>query len=211
MTNDTIEGSLRSDDRLLIAKLRVSLDRGSFPSLAESENIHRAAVCVFFNASSEGLKVLLVKRMEKSEDPWSGHMAFPGGKRKKEDLDDLATAVREVYEETGINIRKAEILGVLNEVIPSTLLSIKVVPFVAFAPGLVTVHANEEIQRFFWIPVSYFLDQRNVTRFRVNRFGLEADVPCYRYLGENVIWGLTFRIIQDLLSRLERAGIAHSL
>src|SRR5579864_934148 len=167
VSNDTIEGSLRSDDRLLIERLRVSLERGSFPSLVESEKLPRAAVCVFFNPSSEGLKVLLVKRKEKSEDPWSGHMAFPGGKRKKEDLDDLATAVREVYEETRINIRNAEILGVLNEVIPSTQLSIKVVPFVAFAPGLVTVHANEEIQDFFWIPVSYFLDQRNVTRFRV--------------------------------------------
>jgi len=61
------------------------------------------------------IEVLLIERAERAGDPWSGHVAFPGGKREAADADDAAAAAREALEETGVDVRALEFLGALGD------------------------------------------------------------------------------------------------
>ena len=80
--------------------------RFSEPDLAQ---LPKAAVCMILksDASKNQIAVLLVQRKISESDPWSGHMAFPGGKYEEEDGNLLNTATREVMEECGIVLENA--------------------------------------------------------------------------------------------------------
>jgi 8-oxo-dGTP pyrophosphatase MutT (NUDIX family) len=69
-----------------------------------------AAVALLLNHANEGFRILFVKRAENPVDPWSGQMAFPGGKRNSEDLSLRQTVVRETLEETNVNLLRARAL-----------------------------------------------------------------------------------------------------
>src|SRR6478752_6570976 len=55
--------------------------------------------------------VLLIRRAERAGDPWSGHMALPGGRREPEDADLVETARRETFEEVGLQLARSDLLG----------------------------------------------------------------------------------------------------
>lgn len=166
-------------------------------------NLPSAAVAMILKQSDhqDDLEALFVKRRAIERDPWSGHMALPGGRSHPSDTSALLTAAREVFEETKIDLAKCEILGALDEVVPGNV-SIRVTPFVAFASGPVEVKLNEtELTDYFWIPMSYLRDKQNLSTYSIERFGKRVQVPSYRYLGQHVIWGMTLKIIEDFLSK----------
>src|SRR5258706_13265424 len=83
------------------------------------EQARRAAVALVLSpslADAPALSLLLVRRAERDGDPWSGHMALPGGHAHPSDVDLLHTARRETLEEVGIDLTDAELLGRLDEV-----------------------------------------------------------------------------------------------
>ncbi|MCL4518052.1 MAG: CoA pyrophosphatase, partial [Thaumarchaeota archaeon] len=148
-----------------------------------------------------GLDALVVKRKTIDRDPWSGHMALPGGRTHPEDSNALVTARREVLEETSIDLGSCEILGSLDDVVPGNI-DIRVTPFVAVASGKVEVKLNEsELADYFWIPLNYFKDRSNISVYSIERFGKKVQVPSYPYLGKHVIWGMTLKIIEDFISK----------
>ena len=150
------------------------------------------------------LDALVVKRKAIEHDPWSGHMALPGGRSHPGDTDSLLTARREVFEETSIDLGRCEVIGMLDEVIPGNVV-IRVTPFVALVSDPVQVKLNEsELTDYFWIPLSFFRDRHNLSLYSVERFGKKAEVPSYLYLGKHVIWGMTLKIIEDFLSKTSR-------
>ena len=164
----------------------------------------RAAVSLILRPDPENadLFALLIKRRVRDRDPWSGHMALPGGRYADSDGDLAKTIIREVREETSIDLGSCAILGTLDEIAPGNF-SIRVTPYVALAPEDASAKiALEEIESFFWVPLSFFRDGKNVRPYHVNRLGLEQDVPSYPYLGQHMIWGMTFRIIQDFVARI---------
>ena len=62
----------------------------------------RAAVAILLELRPDDLHLLFIHRAEHENDPWSGHMGFPGGRKDPEDPDLLNTVVREVHEEIGV-------------------------------------------------------------------------------------------------------------
>ncbi|MDG6995354.1 MAG: CoA pyrophosphatase [Nitrososphaerota archaeon] len=165
-----------------------------------------AAVAMILKQSSgnNDLDALVVKRKAIEHDPWSGHMALPGGRSHSEDTNSLLTARREVFEETSIDLGRCEVLGTLDEVIPGNVM-IRVTPYVALAREPVQVRLDEsELTDYFWIPLSFFRDRRNLSLYSIERFGKKAEVPSYLYMGKHVIWGMTLKIIQDFLSKTSR-------
>ena len=64
----------------------------------------RSAVAMILQVREGELNILMIKRADRAGDPWSGHMAFPGGRMDKEDAHGFAVAVRETEEEVGLSL-----------------------------------------------------------------------------------------------------------
>ena len=163
-----------------------------------------AAVAVILHEAPEGISALFIKRAEQLGDPWSGQIAFPGGRYEPDDGDLLATAIREAREETGIDLAAAELLGALDDVNPRSphLPPIVVRPFV-FAvtqqPALVINPA--EVQRGFWIPFRILMDPLTSTQITITLRGVPRIFTAYKVDGE-IIWGMTERILRLFLERI---------
>src|SRR5688500_11808432 len=77
----------------------------------------RAAVALVLRDGPQGLELLFIRRAEHPLDPWSGQIAFPGGRAEPGDADLRTTAIRETAEELGFDLAAdAEYLGHLDEV-----------------------------------------------------------------------------------------------
>jgi 8-oxo-dGTP pyrophosphatase MutT (NUDIX family) len=90
---------------------------GRAPHVVDLRDARRAAVAVTLAPGPEELEVLLIRRAEHEGDPWSGHMAFPGGHHDPTDPTLAATAERETLEEVGIDLaRHGRLVSRLDEV-----------------------------------------------------------------------------------------------
>lgn len=186
------------------ARLRKLVDRLSGHPQQEEEpeppaGHTEAAVALIVRASAE-LEILLIKRAESERDPWSGHVALPGGRRDPEDPNLTQTAIREASEETGVELFSSGwSLGRLERVVPShpTLPPITIMPYVFGVPESIEAKANSaEVDQVLWVTLPVLLDPK--TRGTTNILLPEgpADFPCY-WVDGHAIWGLTFRILSE--------------
>jgi len=167
------------------------------PSASESDQGEPvAAVAIIINPNDRGGSILLIRRTERVGDPWSGQVAFPGGHKDHADRDLLATAIREAQEEVGIDLQEHELLGQLPVMLSRTR---RVASYVFQLKADVVVQSNDEVAESFWVPLST-LNGIIVSRSEVRVEEGRLDVEAYVCDG-NVIWGLTFRIINMLLDR----------
>lgn len=159
-----------------------------------------AAVALILVEQSGGLEALFIKRAARASDPWSGQVAFPGGRHDPEDGDLLATAIRETREETGVELSDAERLGVLDDLYPRTptLPPVRVRPFVFALPAHRPLVATEEVERAFWVPLARIVEPGVRRDVKLLVGGVERVFPAYD-LGEDVIWGMTERILTPFL------------
>ncbi len=154
----------------------------------------RAAVAVLLH----GQRVLLMKRIEREGDPWSGHISLPGGGFHASDGDLLATAMRETHEELGIDLSGARLLGNLEPLHPRTSgpTGIQVTPFVFVTEAALEPVCGPEAVSAFWLPLelaaSGALDSTYVYP------NTQMTFPSWSYEG-HVIWGLTWRILSSVL------------
>lgn len=178
---------------------------GSRPGVVDHDASARpAAVAVILHEAADGISALFIKRAEQLGDPWSGQIAFPGGRFEEGDSDLLSTAIREAREETGIDLDAAEMLGALDDVNPRSphLPPIFVRPFV-FALQHRPPHTNSpaEVQRSFWIPFRTLLDPATSDQITLTFRGVPRTFTAYKVEGE-VIWGMTERIVRLFLERI---------
>jgi 8-oxo-dGTP pyrophosphatase MutT (NUDIX family) len=184
----------------------LELRPGARVALASGEVApRRAAVALVLRVTGSGsLEILLIKRADYEGDPWSGHVALPGGRQEPADASLAATAVRETFEETAIDLaRDGELLGTLDEIYPRTpvLPPIVVRPYVfAVAPD-VEVVPSAEVAAAFWVPVEGLCDPATTVEAVVVLRGEERRVPSFTH-GEHVIWGLTERILRQFVGLL---------
>lgn len=166
----------------------------------------RAAVAVVLRrADGDQIELLLIKRSEREGDPWSGHIALPGGRHDPVDATLQDTALRETIEETGIDIaRDGRVLGTLDELRPRTpaLPSIIVTPFVAVVPADVAIATSDEVASAFWVPLAALADPTVAVESEVSARGATWRVPSYQ-LGVHVVWGMTERILRNLLTLMD--------
>lgn len=196
----------QTDERLL--RLRRALAERPSVRMPEDESLSQASVLLALRPT-DPLELLLIRRAEKEGDPWSGHMALPGGRRQREDADLLATALRETREETGLVIAPDAVLGELVEVRPQTRrrMSITVVPWVAaVAAGRRVVPAPAEVDTALWVPLPDLASEDAVAEFLIELEGESRSFPALSYQ-EYVIWGLTHRILEDFIEVSRAAGL----
>lgn len=140
-------------------------------------------------------EVLLIKRTENANDPWSGNVAFPGGHYEAFDKDLYETAVREAYEEVGVRLSFEEFVGILDAGSPSNSTETKVLPHVFIVNKKFVPKTNpSEVLYAFWMPLK---ENHQIVPFS---FGVIYQGWAIKYKGET-IWGLTYRIIRELLKK----------
>jgi len=142
--------------------------------------------------------VLLIRRAERVGDPWSGQVAFPGGKMQEGDRSAKDTAIRETMEEVGIDLgRYGEFLG-YGGVATTHTGTMSVVPSVFELKESVDVKPNSEVASFRWAELEQLLAPSSRSTFGLIRDGKVAEVPAYK-VGDYTVWGLTYRILNSFL------------
>lgn len=160
----------------------------------------QAAVALILapRVEDSGLEALLIRRAERAGDPWSGHMALPGGRREPSDVDLIATACRETREETGLDLGEARVLGRLDDLRPirqsERVLAVR--PFVFALPVARAPRPSAEVAESLWIPLDEL--RRGAGEVWVEHRGTPLRVAAFRH-GERIIWGMTQRALAALL------------
>ena len=164
----------------------------------------RAAVAMILRDGTSGIEVLFIRRAEHPQDPWSGQMAFPGGRAEPGDADLRATAVRETREEIGVDLAEAaEYLGALDEVQAVARMrpmNLSIAPFVfrlreSFEPVL-----SGEVRSLHWLPLDDLLGTARRSTMDYAHQGVSLSFPCLR-VDDLVIWGLTYRMFMSVQER----------
>ena len=165
-----------------------------------------AAIAVVFRSGFDGHpELLMIKRADHETDPWSGHVALPGGRMEPRDRDLEATAVRETWEETGIDIReRGRVLGRLDDLAPrvSVLPPLVIRPYVAVVAADVAIVASPEVADAFWVPLAALRERAAWGLGLVDIRGVgEKEVDVFRH-HQHTVWGLTERVLRDLMEKL---------
>jgi 8-oxo-dGTP pyrophosphatase MutT (NUDIX family) len=161
----------------------------------------RAAVALLLRPTSEDLEILFIQRPTSVSDPWSGHMALPGGRRNG-DENPLETAIRETREEVGIDLESDGILiGRLDELQPGAGGPlVAVAPFVFAVPSEAPITPDPtEVAQVVWIPLAHLTDPASAAEhLHILPGGDHRAFPGLAY-HHFVIWGLTYRMIIQFL------------
>lgn len=147
-------------------------------------------------AGAERLSLCVIRRAERVGDPWSGHLALPGGRAAAADATARAVAERETREEVGLVLGDGEYLGALAEVpVRLGVRGMVLHPFVWYLGAeLPPFQACAEVAEAFWVPLSHLWDPANACQVAWNRDGARLLYPAIGWRGE-AIWGLTFRVL----------------
>ncbi len=153
----------------------------------------RAVVALLLRERERGLEIFVIKRAEQGGDPWSGHMALPGGREEPGDDGVYDTARRETLEEVGIDIAEGRLLGRLDDVGPRRTGGRLVVSTVVVALDAEAGRLDpREVEEALWVPVGELVDAL------VEIPDFPGEWPAYTYKDRYVIWGLTHRILGQL-------------
>ena len=164
--------------------------------------LKRAAVAVILRESRQGAEVLLALRAHRAGDPWSGDMAFPGG--RVDAVDDASAsraACRETGEEVGLKISREQGIGRLNDRLTldhRRRAPMVVSPFVYRLEQCIEPVLNHEIAATRWLALAW-LDEpanRQTMRWRIGRLNL--SMPCYDCGNGQRLWGLTLAMLDEL-------------
>jgi 8-oxo-dGTP pyrophosphatase MutT (NUDIX family) len=168
-----------------------------------------AAVAAVLRPGADGAEVLLIRRAEHERDPWSGHMAFPGGRFDPEDSDLLQTALRETREEVGLDLStRATLLGPLD-VLPAIArgrrVGMTIAPYVFALERESSLSPNHEVVETLWAPLSWLTKSEHAATVNYQMDGQTLELPAWNVRGR-IVWGLTYRMLQALLERVRSAA-----
>jgi 8-oxo-dGTP pyrophosphatase MutT (NUDIX family) len=195
-----------------LVQIRAALARHRPAEVERAPGDAAASVALVLAGPEDDLALCAIRRAEHPSDPWSGHMALPGGRADPADSGPRAAAERETLEEVGLALAAPHRLGALSQV-PVRLGGGggRQMVLSSFVYYLGTGHPpfvlSDEVAEAFWIPLSYLWDPRNAGRFTWKRDGANLLYPAIRF-GDAAIWGLTFRVL-TLFSDVLDAPLPH--
>lgn len=175
----------------------------------ESERILQAAVALILREQHGLAEALIIKRAEHENDPWSGHLALPGGRAESHDEDLLITAARETREEIGIELldnngARDRFIGQLPLLAPRNpgLPILEITPLVALAPENFSIQLNKEVATAFWVSIRQLKRDGLAGEYRMQFGNITKKWPAYP-TEHGMIWGITERILTNFLELLD--------
>jgi 8-oxo-dGTP pyrophosphatase MutT (NUDIX family) len=182
-----------------LSAIRSRLRARPWPDPSEHDPV--AAVATIVREGPDGAELLLIERAERAGDPWSGHLAFPGGKRDATDASLLHTALRETEEEVGLGLPEEAMLARLGDVV-ARVNGYLVAQFVFAIDGREPpLSTNGEVTAVLWVPLGLLSSPADATKLTVVADGRPIETPGVR-LGSRVLWGMTYRMVQQLIAAI---------
>ena len=167
---------------------------------------HAAVAVILREATNSEVDILFIRRAERNGDPWSGHMAFPGGHLEAEDASLKIAAIRETSEEIGIDLNAAKYLGPLDhqDVNPrGRKLNMLIAPHVFVLESAQIPTLNYEVAETVWTPLEPIFTGDNHTTENRRIAGQATPFGGYRIQGEHFVWGLTYRMLHSFCSVID--------
>ena len=178
------------------------------PHIADTnQSTKKAAVAVILRPAPEksrkSAEILFIKRAERDGDPWSGHMAFPGGHMEPDDNDLKESAIRETREEIGLDLSDAQFLGSLDHQYANPrgrVLSMLIAPFLFQVDGNPSFAPNQEVDEVVWASLNVLASNTLHDTESMLMSGKPTTFNGYRLNEGQFVWGLTYRILKNFLS-----------
>ncbi len=195
------------NSRLTEQDIRDRILRHPVEKIVLPENLRwrRAAVLIPMIWQDDGWHLLFIRRTEQVAEH-KGQVAFPGGAVDPEDETPEDTALREAYEEVGLQPAHVRVLGRLSDYY--TITNYLITPVVGVIPWPYPLQlSREEVSRAFTIPLAWLADpahweQRLYTRAN----GSQEWVIFYQLFNGENLWGVTGRITVNFLKILNQSA-----
>jgi 8-oxo-dGTP pyrophosphatase MutT (NUDIX family) len=187
-----------------IEQLKTVLHERVRREIAVAPPLARAGVLIPLFLGDEGPGLLFTRRTD-TVLTHKGQISFPGGQHEASDSTLVETALRESYEEIGLEAGRVEVLGELDDVFTSVS-GFVITPVVGIVEGAaINLRlAPDEVRSVFLVPLTTLMDpaiHRDETRvFEGERYRIH-----YYSVGEDVIWGATGRIVYQFLKAWQQA------
>ncbi len=201
---------------------RIQQSLNDSPVLLEKDECTLASVAICFRERNDDLEVLFMRRALDENDPWSGHICFPGGRVETTDSSSQFTAERETQEEVGLTLDQATFLGRCDDAYAPVVLtktaaetaskprSFKQVHIAVYAYMLndkVRTQLNDEVSGCAWVSIKTLADVSNSREIMHPRLANTIlpgiAITAIRRAPEPVLWGLSLRILFTLFSKLD--------
>jgi 8-oxo-dGTP pyrophosphatase MutT (NUDIX family) len=190
-----------------LEKIRERL-AGYEPQILSTAGKKQAAVAIVLDDTRDEPEVLLIERAQREGDPWSGHMALPGGRRDPTDRSPREVAERETHEEVGIQLAQAEYLGRVDDLQgrpESQSGNLIVSAHVYHLSTREALELSDEVAAAFWFPLFSLHElSRQVGYPYPVRAGVELPGILVGEPGRHVVWGLTYRFLEIFFAVVER-------
>jgi 8-oxo-dGTP pyrophosphatase MutT (NUDIX family) len=188
-----------------LERLRHLLEHRVRRSIDTAPPLLRAGVLIPLLLLDDGIEMLFTRRTD-TVLTHKGQISFPGGQREDSDVETVETALRESYEEIGLEPSRVTVLGELDDVF-TAVSSFVITPVVGLVEGGIDNlrPAPDEVKSLLVVPVNRLLDS-DVHTTETRSVGEQQYRIHYYTVGDDIIWGATGRIVYQFLKAWEEAA-----
>ena len=188
-----------------LERLRRVLEQRVRRNIDTAPPLLRAGVLIPLVMRGNGIEMVLTRRTD-TVLTHKGQISFPGGQREDSDAETVETALRESYEEIGLEPSRVTVLGELDDVF-TAVSSFVITPVVGLVEGGIDDLrlAPDEVKSLLMVPVNRLLDS-DVHTTETRSLGEQQYRIHYYTVGDDVIWGATGRIVYQFLKAWQEAA-----
>lgn len=163
----------------------------------ESKTARDSAVMAILYPKNDQAHILLIERNIYT-GAHSGQISLPGGKLEQNESH-LDAAIRETFEEVGIDKNHYEVIGELSKIYVAAS-DFNIHPFVSVSEKPFIIHPDvREVHQILETPVAYFFEQqRRKEKLIKSAMGIELMAPYYD-VHDKTLWGATAMIMSELI------------
>lgn len=168
------------------------------PTILNAKHRGHAAVAMLLREATPSPEVLFIIRADHDHDPWSGNIAFPGGRLNAKAETPQQAAERETWEELALSLGQAQYLGRLNDLYGATM-PVLVSCFVYQLLEPAHLRPNHEVAETFWFPLEQLLEPERQQHRTFSYRGAESTHPVVQVLEpqQPLLWGITYRLVRN--------------
>jgi 8-oxo-dGTP pyrophosphatase MutT (NUDIX family) len=165
----------------------------------------RAAVAMIARPAVGDVEFLFIRRAPLEGDPWSGDIAFPGGRVNVPDESARAAAERETLEEVGIDLARAVCVGQLDDAIGGGGVVV-VSGFVYALTAPVVLRTNHEVAAAGWVPTAHLVEPARQSTQSFRYQDSDVRLPAVKIFDDDSppLWGLTYQFVERFLRLIGR-------